>query len=485
MWLDQMGLDACDLDDRTPLNRALSLVPNDALHERPSCVAIQAELSARSDNAQETLELFRRALRSRPVGDLAIQIHERVVAHLFSLRSFSEMQTALDAAMKLAGDDVRINSLAVAMEAQTGSIGVEAIARLADEAQTLPAVRRSRVFLRLGSAAYAIGKLELAERYAHSAAEAAGSVQASRLAAIAFHNLALLHASDLGDPSKAARFVRLCADAAQRCRDESVKLASLSFAYGFAAETADRDLLVSVRDALNAVRRLETDATFFSPVIAESIFLAIGSNWQAMHRYLAGVHVDGLGPSQRALCFGLRALAALGSDDDPAALQHAYRALHLGRPLRNESLEDVRFKLLARLFASAVLLRSKRRNEASRGIRAYRNQMNAPMKCLAEAILSGNYDSELLKSGTLAGYALLLKSSMQGGAAGSNQPALTSRELDVLRGFSSGGTSRSIAAALRISTYTVEWHAERIREKFGGIRMNAVIAQLRDLDTLS
>ena len=76
---------------------------------------------------------------------------------------------------------------------------------------------------------------------------------------------------------------------------------------------------------------------------------------------------------------------------------------------------------------------------------------------LVQAIRSAAQDQATLSSEALVHLAV----------AGSSQPELTARELDVLRGLSQGRTNKQIAAGLSLSPGTVRVHVSSILAKLG------------------
>jgi DNA-binding NarL/FixJ family response regulator len=480
VWLSQHGLDACDLDESTPLELALSCLPAAQRSATPVAVAVDAALKRLQGRTRESLALFQRALALHPDRAVAIQIHEHRIALLMAISERRLAREALDLAIAIAHDDVRLKALDLELRANARSATVEEVSVFADCLEPIPTLWHARIYLRLGSAAYVLGQFAVAETCVRRALDAAESVRASRLAAIAYHNLATLYGAHVGDVSRTLKYVELGLKSADKSGDEALRFPLRCFAYAFAAETGNGDLLERLRKPLGASRSLDTDAKHFFPLLGDAMYYGLRSDWHAMQQYLESIDSDSMAQPQRALMCAFHAVALCGNGNLQEALRFAYMALYQSRPRLRERSSDTRLKLIGRLMASAVLVKAQYKCVAARKLHAYSTRMSSQMHSLAEAILTASCDT-IQGCEALKGYAMLLAGLMKQATPYESTVVLTRRQLEVLHGFIAGKTARSIAADLHLAQVTVEGHAVNIRRKLGVRRMVGAIARARDI----
>lgn len=483
-WLNQFGLDACDLDDRDRVQRVLSLVPAAKRSSEAACLAVRAELHRVEGQIDKALELFLRALSS--VGAqkrLDIQIRESLVLLRFLRKETAEAEQMLREALVIAPDDPRLLALrALVRSSQHDSRALHDLEIVDREAILLPDLSRARSYLRCCLAAYNLGNVPAAEKYAHLAAEIGEACAASRVSAAAYQNLCSIYSNNVGDVALSLHYADLCADAATRAGDKTQWFISLVTRYSIAAEIGDRALLTDLRRQLEPLRGAEKYGERFAIVFGDALFYSWTLAFDTMRQYLGAVNLGRINDSQRAVCHGFRAVAASGCGDDSEALQHAYRALSMGRPAAKESVLQTRLRLMARVMGAAVLLRANRKSEALRMFHAFSDRTTLSIRRLMQAVIDDNYEPLRDTAPDLVGFGMMFQALQQSEAQiYESTVRLTRRETEILQACAAGETARMIAQKLGIDEATVVWHRNNVLKKLGVNRTIAAVAKGRVL----
>lgn len=483
-WLHRSGLDTCDLDDRSPVERALSLIPVAQRSTDAACLAVRAALTRYEGRIDKALELYQRGLAA--VGDdyeLELQIRDNLAIIRLLRREVVESEQIVEAALSRNPDDQRFLAIRAMIRAQRRDARAhEDLAAVEATALSIPELWRARCYGRASFAAYNLGNVGLAEKYAHLAAESAESQQASRIAASAYHNLMSFYGNDVGDVALSLHYADLASDAALRAGDHTQWLIELVSRYAIAAEIGDRALLLDLREQLEPLRGAEKYGERFVIVFGDALYYAWSSAFDTMRQYLGAVSLGRVTDPQRALIHGLRAVAASGCGDEPEALKAAYLALSSGRPGSKESTFDTRLRLLARVMGAAVLLRANRKSEAMRMFHAYGHRMTLSVRRLMQAVIDDNYEPLRDTAPDLVGYGMMFKSLQEAEAQiFETTVRLTRRETEILQACAAGETARIIAKKLGIDEATVVWHRNNVLKKLGVNRTIAAIAKGRVL----
>lgn len=483
-WLSRCGLDACELDDRGPVERALSLVPVAQRSSQPACLAVRAALARYEGRVDKALELYERAISLvKADTDLMLQISENLAGLRVVRRELNEADQIVDVALQLDPQDGRFLAIRAMIRAQRRDQRAHSDIDLCEAcAPRLSDLQRARAYIRCCNAAYNLGDVALAEKYAHLAAENAESQQANRIAAVSYQSLMSIYGNDIGDIGLSLHYADLTSDAATKAGDKTQWFLALVARYGIAAEVGDRALLLDLRAQLEPHRGAEKYGERFVIVIADALYYSWNSAFDTMRQYLSAVSLGRVNDAQRALIHGLRAIAASGCGEEAEALKSAYLALTAGRPASKESTFETRLRLLARVMGATVLLRANRKSEAMRMFHAYGNRMTLSIRRLMQAVIDDNYDSLRDTAPDLVGYSIMFKALQQAEAQiFETSIRLTKRETEVLQACAAGETARMIAAKLRIDEATVVWHRNNILKKLGVNRTIAAIAKGRVL----
>jgi DNA-binding CsgD family transcriptional regulator len=483
-WLHEWGLDACDLDDRSQVEQALALVPAAKRNADPACLAVRAALKRYEGHVDKALELYQRALAA--VGDdarLELQIRENLAALRFLRRETIEAEEVLDKALALSPMDARLLALRASIRAlrrdQRAKGDLEA---LVSTAASLPDLWRARSYIRASYAAYNLDDVPSAEKFSHLAVESAESGGASRLAAVAYQSLLSIYSNNVGDVALSLHYADLCADAAMKAGDKTQWFVALVSRYGIAAEIGDRALMHDLRKQLEPLRGAEKYGERFAVVVADALYYAWSLAFDTMRQYLNSVNLGRVNDSQRALCHGLKAVAASGCGDEGEALKSAYMALSMGRPATKEAVFETRLRLLARVMGAAVLMRANRKSEAMRMFHAYTNRMTLSIRRLLQAVIDDKYESLRDSAPDLVGYSMMFQALQQAEAQiYETDIRLTKRETEILLACAAGETARLISQKLGIDEATVVWHRNNILKKLGVNRTIAAIAKGRVL----
>lgn len=482
-WLRLHGLDACDLDDRAPVERALALVASEKRSTDPACLAVRGSLKRFEGHVDKALELFQRALACVDDIALEIQIREHLAVLRFMRKETVEAEDVLTKALVLAPEDARLLALRATLRAlRHDSRAVSDIDTVERVALLLPDLAKARSYVRTSAAAYNLGNVPAAEKYAHLAAESAEASGASRLAAAAYLNLTSIYSSHVGDVALSLHYADLAADAATKASDKTQWLVALAARYGIAAEIGDRALVLDLRKQLESLRGAEKYGERFAIAVGDALYYAWTLAFDTMRQYLSAVSLGRVNDAQRALCHGLRAVAASGCGDEAEALQCAYRALSMGRPASKESVFDTRLRLLARVMGAAVLMNANRKSEAMRMFHAYGHRTTLSIRRLMQAVIDDNYEPLRDTAPDLVGYGLMFQALKQSEAQVYETTVhLTKRETEILQACAAGETARMIGQKLGIDEATVVWHRNNVLKKLGVSRTIAAVAKGRVL----
>ncbi len=483
-WLHECGLDACDLDDRSAVERALSLVSAAKRNSDPACLAVRAALRRYDGQIDKALELYERALAS--VGaekQLEVLIRESLAILRFLRKETVEAEETLVKALLLAPDDARLIALRATFRAQRGDRRArEDIDAVESAASFLPDLWRARSYIRACHAAYNLGDVPIAEKYAHLAVESAESAGASRQAATGYHILMSIYSNNVGDVALSLHYADLCADAAMRAGDKTQWFLILVARYSIAAEIGDKMLLADIRRQLEPLRGAEKYDERFAIVVADALYYSWSLAFDTMRQYLEAVNLGRVNAAQRALCHGLRAVAASGCGDENEALKSAYVALSMGRPVQKEPVQAARLRLLARVMGAAVLMRANRKSEAMRMFHAYGHRTTLSIRRLMQAAIDDNYEPLRDTAPDLVGYGMMFQALKQAEAQiYETTVRLTKRETEILHACAAGETAKMIGQKLGIDEATVVWHRNNILKKLGVNRTIAAVAKGRVL----
>lgn len=483
-WLHEFGLDACDLDDRSPVERALELVPVAKRSSDSACLAVRGSLKRFEGHVDKALELYHRALAI--VGDdrrLEVQIRENLAVLRFLRGETVESEEVLNKALLIATDDARLIALRAVIRAQRGDKRAQSDVDLVESvAHSLPDLWRARSYTRACNAARNLGNVPVAEKYAHLAVESAEAGGANRLAAVAYQSLMSIYSSDIGDVALSLHYADLCANAATRAGDRTQWYIALVARYSLAAEIGDRALMTDLRKQLEPLRGAEKYGERFAIVLGDAMYYSWTLAFDTMRQYLGAVSLGRVNDAQRALCHGLLGVAALGCGDEPSALESAYRALSMGRPVAKESTFHTRIRLLARVMGATVLLQANRKSEAMRMFHAFSDKTTLSIRRLMQAVVDDNYEPLRDIAPDLVGYGMMFQALKQSEAqVFETTIRLTKRETEILHACAAGETAKIIARKLGIDEATVVWHRNNVLKKLGVNRTIAAVAKGRVL----
>jgi DNA-binding CsgD family transcriptional regulator len=485
--LAQHGLDACELDDRTPVHEALAQIPPSVRQRDPACIAVQAALERFEGRVDAAVTLYQRALRMEMNPRLEVRIRENL-GHLFvARRQNQEAAEVVERARALAPHDPRIVSLDLVLRARSRDARVlDDLAALETSMADLSDLEKARIYRRLSSAAYeAGGALSMAERYIHLVIEHAEAAAAHCHATMAYQNLEQLYSNVLCDSNTALKYNELWVNAALKAGDQSSVIYGLAGRYDLATETGDKVLKDSVRRQLRDLEGPERYIERIGIVVGDAMGYGWSGDFERMRQYLRSVNIGRTTNAQKSLYESLLAVAEMGTGRESEALKAARRGVSLGRPLANEPPGDTRSRLLARLVGAHVIL-GRNRTEALRALKGYESQMTASLLCLRDAILDRSYDAVRERAPDVYGYALLCEALDRKLESPVRESAveLTQREIGILRAVSRGSTSRAIAEEMKIGIRTVEWHRNNALKKLGVKTTIAAIFKARELQII-
>lgn len=484
-WLARHGLDACEYDDRTPVDKALSLVRPSTQGIDAACLAVRAALDQLSGNVARAVELYERARNRAADTELRRRIDENYAMILLNRHQTVQADQIVDDALAERPDDAIFLGIRALIRARLKRNSARTDIERVEKNSSISDLERGRSYVRLCYALNEMGNRRLSEEYAHRAAQIGEAIGAHKYASSAYLLLLSTYSNEAANLGAARTYATLAADAAFKAGDEVFRYAALVYAYDLAVEAGEEE---TAHDTHAVIAGMRSSARFheFTLAVADSMRLAWEMRYDEMRQrlgLLAGVRLNG---AQQALHRALLALAHLGCDDEEQALRSAYAAIAIGKPNARDSVTEARLRLLGRIIAGGVLLHAERKAEAARRLSAFQSHQTAlSIRRLATALLDGDYDHLSDVAPEIYGYALLFKSLSKRQEQSYRRVGLTDREISILRFLATGETGKEIAARMGLSPVTVDWHKSKILKKLGVKRTIAAVVEAKRLRIIS
>jgi DNA-binding CsgD family transcriptional regulator len=483
-WLARHGLDACEYDDRSPVERALSQIRPSVQNTDAGCLAVRAALDQLSGNVSHAVELYERARLRAVDPELRRRIDENYALILHNRHQTMQADQIVDDALAERDDDPIFLGIRALIRARLKRNSARTDIERMEKSALLTDLGRARSYVRASYALNDLGNRRLSEEYAHRAAQIGESIGAHKYASSAYLLLLSMYSND-ANLAAARSFATLAADAAFKAGDQVFRYAALVHAYELAVEAGEEDTAKDLRTLIGALR---SSARFHEAALAlaDAMRLAWEMRYDEMRQrlsILAGVRLNG---PQQALHRALLALANLGCDDEEQALRGAYAAIAVGKPNARDSVLEARLRLLGRIIAGGVLLHAERKAEATRRLSAFQTHQTALyIRRLATALLDGDYENVRSVAPEIYGYALLFKSLSKRQEQSYRRVGLTEREVAILRQLATGETGREIASRMGLSPVTIDWHKSKILKKLGVKRTIAAVVEAKRLRIIS
>ena len=484
-WLAQHGLDACEYDDRGPVERALALIRPSVQGTEPACIAVRAALSQLAGNVAHAIELYERARSRATAFELRRRIEENYAVILLSRNQTVQADQIVDDVLAEKPDDPVFLGIRGAVRAHLKRKSSRTDIERMEKSSQLTDLERARSYVRASYAVYQLGNRRLSEDYAHRAAQLGETIGAHRFTSVAYATLRSIYSNDSANLAAARTYATLAADAAYKAGDDTLRYQALIASYGLAVEAGEED---TARDLYGVIGSLKTVSRLheFAFAVADAMRLAWELRYDEMRQRLAilsGVRLNG---AQQALHRALLALGHLGCDDEEQALRSAYAAIAIGKPNARDSVFEARLRLLGRIVAGGVLLHAERKAEAARRLSAFQtHQTSLSIRRLATALLDGDYDHLGDVAPEVYGYGLLFKALSKRQEQSYRRVGLTEQEMAILRLLATGDTGKEIAARLGLSPVTVDWHKSKILKKLGVKRTIAAVVEAKRLRIIS
>jgi len=488
-WLRQFGLDACERDDRTPVERALALIPASSRSVYPECLAPAAALRALAGSAEDAIRMYCKALEMSPAIRLANGIRTNL-ALLYSSRGETvEADRTIAAGLDANPEDPRLRGLRGSIRAslrdRKAQRDVDFVESVVND---LPDVWQARIHIWMGMAANYLGDSARCDRSWHRAAQIAEEARCSRLVAIAWHNLEDFFSNEIGDLARAMVYSRLAIDAAERSGDQNLSTLACVSLYALTAEAGDRLEGQSARALLASKRTSGRFNDRFGVIFADALWYGWSKRFDEMSNVLRKLDLGRISGSQSAVIHGLLAVALLGSEDDAKALAAARRAVADGRLSTRESPVELRLRRIGRILGCAVLFHAEQKTEASRALSAFREEERIPLSVrrFADAVQRNSYAELQTTAPDVMGYVLVLEALESVRAIHTTGAIyLTRRERQILQLKAEGSSNAEIGATLGIDEATVKGHNFRIFRKLNVTRGPRAVAEARRLKLIS
>lgn len=483
-WLGRHGLDGCELDDRTPVERALALIPVQERSKAPESLAVMGALRAFAGNAEDALRIYNRALALNPPVFLANGVRTNLAALHYRRGESLEADRTIAAGLEADPEDPRLRALRAFIRGKLKDRNLEVDIEFVESVVgDLPHVWQARIHIWLGAAATYLHDTGRSDRHWHRAAEIAEEIQCSRIAALAYYNLADFLSNAIGDVAQAMMYARFAIDAAQRSRDQGLHTTAIVVLYALAAEAGDQLEANAARGLLASKRTSGRVTDNFLVVFSDALWFAWAKRFDEMANVLKKLDAGNIEAPQRAILYGLLAIALVGSENDEAAEAAARMAIGQGRLNTKESPVELRLRRIGRILGCAALYHTDNKSEATRALEAFKDY-NIPLSVrrLASAVRENSYKDLRDTAPDVMGYVLALEALENVRASiVSRSISLTARERQILQMLSIGASIADIAKELNVDESTVKGHNFRIYRKLGVKRSLGAVAEARRL----
>jgi DNA-binding CsgD family transcriptional regulator len=478
-WLALHGLDACEYDDRTLVEKALSLVRPSVQGADAACLAVRAALEHIAGNMARAREFYERARRREPQPHVLRRIEENYAVILIGERHVSQAEDIIQNALHEFPDDSVFIGLRAVIRAREKRKSAKTDIQRLENSSDLSDLARARSYVRAGFALYQLGERHLAEEYNYRAAQIAESIGANRHAVSAYLNLFSIYNNDAADLAASRTYAQLAANAAAKAHDKTFQMIALIATYGLVVEAGEEDTAADLRRTIDSLGR--TRLYEFALTIPDAIRLSWDMRYEDMRRHLIGISKQVMTGAQRSIHRALLAVAHLGCDDDVQAVATANAVFRVAKPYVKDNQFEARLRLLGRIVAAGVLFQVERKAEAIRRLNSFQGrQVTLAVRRLATALMDGGYDQLRETAQEVYGYGMLFQRLESRQERAYRAAGLTKKEVQILRLLAEGSTAKEIAAILHLSHVTVDWHKTKILRKLGVKRtINAVMEARR------
>jgi ATP/maltotriose-dependent transcriptional regulator MalT len=466
---------------RSVLTAALAFLSDNGLGDDGVALAIRGVLAYSDGSADNAANLFARSLQRDVPVEMRCEITRRLAVNYFNrgnVQAALEVLTpALDDGEITGEEQLEIRAFHTATRAAAGeNHGIASeIERIEASISSTSPAWQARILQRLATAAFYLGDLDGAERYAHNAARLAVDLSMDTLAALCYAMLYNVAGHADENARRARVFLSAQAAAAERAANTALHVYALRSEFALAAVNGEIDNA----DKADAMLGKLVDARAYRDTVAirmsRALLYVVSGEIRKAEATLKTAPAAFMTPSDQAFRDSLLIVLMLARGDregagralEPGLLFEAATD-YLGRAQQDYAytFRAVAFWMLDRpvqarkLFAfDATLLPQRDRIlvEAFRALTEFQHPL--PHRNAVDAIC------RRLEEADFTAYAVLVRRLVGRDA---NEIALSATEIETLRVFDRyGGRATDVAKALGKSKFTVQNQIQSAIRKIG------------------
>jgi ATP/maltotriose-dependent transcriptional regulator MalT len=466
---------------RSAVSAGIAFLSEHGLSDDGVALALRGALAFSDGSGANAANLFLRALQRNAPQEMRCEVTRRLAV---SYVNRGDAQAALDLLAPCIDDpaltpEERLEMRAFHIAVRASTAPTEHIVREIEEIdRLLPSVSpgtQARILQRLANAAFGLGDLDAAERYAQSAASLAIDLGADTLAAHSYNMLYAVAGHVDENAQRARTFLRAQIAAAERAGSISIRVLALRAEYAIAATNAEFEtagktdaLLAQLVDA-----RVYRDP--FAHRIGRALLQAASGEIRKAEATLATASPPSMTPADQAFRDSLVTVLMLARGDRAAAEAGLERGIlvEAASEYHNRAQLDYAYALRAVAFWTLDRPLQARKSfgfDAARLARRDRILIEA-LRALTELRHPlTNRDEvaplcQMLEAADFSAYATLLRRLVERDA---NEIELSATEIETLRIFDRyGGRATDVAKALGKSKYTIQNQIQSAIKKIG------------------
>jgi DNA-binding CsgD family transcriptional regulator len=478
--LARHAFDLLETGQRSTVNTAIAFLGEQGHHDDGVTLAIRGAFATYDGSGSNATNLFARALQRNVPRQMRWEVTRRLA---MSYVNRGEERAALDVLTPACADadfsteeQLEIRTFSVALRAAVGeSAGV--VQAIKDIECAIPAASpgaQARILQRLGNAAFCLGDLENAERFAHNAALLAIDLSMDTLAANCYAMLQAIASLVDGNTQRARAFLHAQGAAAERAGNTAYRVYALRAEYTILAANAETKTALAIEALLGKLSDARAYRDTFGYRISRALVHVVAGDIRKAESTLASP-MPALSPAEEALRDALLIIFMLVRGDRSSASNALQRTLLTEAATDSYSRARVGCAYAWRAVAFWMLDRpmQARRSfgfDATLLPQHYRIQIEALRKLTDFRHPLANRDEVAglcrdLEEADFSAYAVLVRRLVDRDA---NEVELSATEIETLRVFDRyGGRATDVAKALGKSRYTVQNQIQSAIKKIG------------------
>jgi ATP/maltotriose-dependent transcriptional regulator MalT len=465
---------------RSAVNAAIAFLGERGLNDDGVVLAVRGAFSSSDGSGANAVNLFARALQQGLPSHMRCEVISRLAV---SYLNRDEVQAALDVLLPACddgafsdGERLDLRALCVGVQAVKGESAGIALA-IDEIANALPAAApntQARILQRLANAAFYLGDLDLAERFAHGAVTLAIDLSMDTLAAHSYGTLYSIATQVDGNAQRARAFLRAQAAAAERAANTALRVYALRGEFILAAMNAEAEAARSIDELLGKLGDARTYRNTYGMITSRALLHVAAGDVRKAEATLAGGATTMTG-AELAFRDALLVVLMLVRGDRAGAAKALERGLLTEAANDHYSVIRVSCAYALRAVAFWVLDRPL---QARRSFGFDAAQLPQHYRILVEALRKlTEFHHPLPNRGAVAAlcrdledadftaFAALVRRLVD---RDTNEVELSATEIETLRIFDRyGGRATDVAKALGKSRYTVQNQIQSAIKKIG------------------